>query len=94
MTGQRFEIEGGHPIGGAIAPAGNKNAEATEILRSERTASLLKSLAADPRRIVLIDAPPLLVTSEAGVLTTTGGEGGVRSAGEIGEQTPPRPRLG
>lgn len=26
MTGQRFEIEGGHPIGGAIAPAGNKNA--------------------------------------------------------------------
>ena len=35
-----------------VLPAGNKNAEATEILRSERTASLLASLAADPRRIV------------------------------------------
>jgi len=26
MSGQRFEIEGGHPIGGTIKPAGNKNA--------------------------------------------------------------------
>jgi exopolysaccharide/PEP-CTERM locus tyrosine autokinase len=57
-----------------LLPAGNKNAEATEILRSERTASLLESLAANPRRIVLIDAPPLLVTSEAGVLTSLAGQ--------------------
>ena len=26
MSGQRFEIEGGHPIGGTIRPSGNKNA--------------------------------------------------------------------
>lgn len=26
MSGQRFEIEGGHPIGGHIKPSGNKNA--------------------------------------------------------------------
>ena len=57
-----------------VLPAGNKNAEATEILRSERTASLLASLAADPRRIVLIDSPPLLVTSEAGVVTSLAGQ--------------------
>ena len=56
-----------------VLPAGNKNAEATEILRSERTAALLTSLAADPRRIVLIDSPPLLVTSEAGVVTSLAG---------------------
>jgi exopolysaccharide/PEP-CTERM locus tyrosine autokinase len=57
-----------------LLPAGNKNAEATEILRSDRMASLLASLAADPRRIVLIDAPPLLVTSEAGVVTSLAGQ--------------------
>ena len=57
-----------------VLPAGNKNAEATEILRSERVASLLASLAGDPRRIVLIDAPPLLVTSEAAVVTSLGGQ--------------------
>jgi exopolysaccharide/PEP-CTERM locus tyrosine autokinase len=57
-----------------VLPAGNKNAEATEILRSERMASLLTSLAANPRRIVLIDAPPLLVTSEAGVVTSLAGQ--------------------
>lgn len=57
-----------------VLPAGNKNAEATEILRSERMASLLATLASDPRRIVLIDAPPLLVTSEAAVVTSLGGQ--------------------
>ena len=57
-----------------VLPAGNKNAEATEILRSERLASLLTTLASDPRRIVLIDAPPLLVTSEAAVVTSLGGQ--------------------
>ncbi len=57
-----------------VVPAGNKNAEATEILRSERMASLLASLAADPRRIVLIDSPPMLVTSEAGVVTSLAGQ--------------------
>lgn len=57
-----------------VLPAGNKNAEATEILRSDRVVSLLASLAGDSRRIVLIDAPPLLVTSEAAVVTSLGGQ--------------------
>ena len=57
-----------------VLPAGNKSAEATEILRSERTTSLLESLASDARRIVLIDSPPLLVTSEAGVVTSLAGQ--------------------
>ena len=56
-----------------LLPAGNRHLEATEILRSERTASLLAALASEPRRIVLIDSPPLLVTSEAGVLTSLAG---------------------
>ena len=56
-----------------LLPAGNQHVEATEILRSERTASLLAALASEPRRIVLIDSPPLLVTSEAGVLTSLAG---------------------
>jgi Mrp family chromosome partitioning ATPase len=56
-----------------LLPAGNQHVEATEILRSERTSSLLTALASEPRRIVLIDSPPLLVTSEAGVLTSLAG---------------------
>ncbi len=57
-----------------VLPAGNKHAEATEILRSERTRTLLASLASDPGRIVLIDSPPLLVTTEAGVVTSLAGQ--------------------
>jgi len=57
-----------------ILPAGSRNLQATEILRSERTASLLAALAAESHRIVLIDSPPLLVTSEAGVLTSLAGQ--------------------
>jgi exopolysaccharide/PEP-CTERM locus tyrosine autokinase len=56
-----------------LLPAGNPDVGATEILRSERTASLVAALASEPRRIVLIDSPPLLVTSEAGVLTSLAG---------------------
>ena len=58
----------------SIVPAGRPHAEATEILRSERTAELLASLASNPRRIVLIDCAPLLVTSEAGVLASVAGQ--------------------
>jgi exopolysaccharide/PEP-CTERM locus tyrosine autokinase len=57
-----------------VLPAGSRNLQATEILRSERTASLLAALAAESHRIVLIDSPPLLVTSEAGVLTSLAGQ--------------------
>jgi exopolysaccharide/PEP-CTERM locus tyrosine autokinase len=57
-----------------VLPAGSRNLQATEILRSERTSSLLATLASEPNRIVLIDSPPLLVTSEAGVLTSLAGQ--------------------
>lgn len=57
-----------------VMPAGNRHVEATEILASERMSSMLAGLAAEPRRIVLIDSPPLLVTSEAGVLTSLAGQ--------------------
>ena len=57
-----------------VLPAGSQNLQATEILRSERTSSLLATLASEPHRIVLIDSPPLLVTSEAGVLTSLAGQ--------------------
>ena len=57
-----------------VLPAGLPHAEATEILRAERTRVLLNSLASDPRRIVLIDCAPLLVTSESGVLAALAGQ--------------------
>lgn len=57
-----------------VLPAGRQNAHATEILRSERTASLLGALSAESRRVVLIDSPPLLATSEAGVLASLAGQ--------------------
>lgn len=57
-----------------VLPAGSQNLQATEILRSERTTSMLAVLAAERQRIVLIDSPPLLVTSEAGVLTSLAGQ--------------------
>jgi receptor protein-tyrosine kinase len=57
-----------------LLPAGTQHAEATEILASERMVTLLATLAAVPRRIVLIDTPPLLVTSEAGVLASLAGQ--------------------
>lgn len=57
-----------------ILPAGNQHLEATEILASERAARMLAALAADPQRVVLIDTPPLLATSEAGVLASLAGQ--------------------
>jgi exopolysaccharide/PEP-CTERM locus tyrosine autokinase len=57
-----------------MLPAGNQHVEATEILASERMAAVIAELAAEPRRIVLIDSPPLLVTSEAGALASLAGQ--------------------
>jgi protein-tyrosine kinase len=57
-----------------VMPAGNQHLEATEILASERTVSLLTQLTSEPRRVVLIDSPPLLATTEAGVLTSLAGQ--------------------
>jgi exopolysaccharide/PEP-CTERM locus tyrosine autokinase len=57
-----------------ILPVGRRNSEATEVLRSERTRAILSLLASDPRRIVLIDCAPLLVTSDSGVLASVAGQ--------------------
>lgn len=48
-------------------PAGQLHKNATELLSGKRMAELLESLD-DPETLVLIDSPPLLVTSEGRVL--------------------------
>jgi len=57
-----------------VLPAGTGHAEATEDLGSERMSTLVDALAADPRRLVIIDAPPLLLSSEAGALLPLAGQ--------------------
>jgi Mrp family chromosome partitioning ATPase len=50
----------------SILPAGTPSAGATELLASARMAEITQRLlAADPRRLVLLDSSPLLVTSES-----------------------------
>jgi protein-tyrosine kinase len=59
----------------SLLPAGKRNNYSTELLASEAMEKLLLSLAADcPGRIVLFDAPPLLVTAEAKVLAARVGQ--------------------
>lgn len=48
-------------------PAGQPRADATELLGSPRMAQVLKSLA-DPNLVVLLDSPPLLLSSEGRVV--------------------------
>lgn len=59
----------------SILPAGKRSVVSTELLASDAMAALLVSLAAAERdRIVVFDAPPLLVTSEAKVLASRVGQ--------------------
>jgi len=59
----------------SIVSAGTPNAMATELLASQSMERLLASLAEDhPDRIVIFDAPPLLLTNEAQVLATRVGQ--------------------
>lgn len=52
-----------------ILPAGRPDRRATELLASEKMASLLRQLAKHyPDRIIVFDSPPLLPTTEAPVL--------------------------
>jgi protein-tyrosine kinase len=49
-----------------VLPAGRKHPQATELLASERMSAVMKELATRySDRIVLLDSPPLLLTSEA-----------------------------
>lgn len=59
----------------SLLPAGRPNNHSTELLASEAMEKLLLSFAADyPGRIILFDAPPLLVTNEARVLAARVGQ--------------------
>jgi exopolysaccharide/PEP-CTERM locus tyrosine autokinase len=59
----------------SILPAGTSHPHATELLASDGMNQLIERLASDePRRIVVFDTPPLLVTSESRVLASHMGQ--------------------
>jgi exopolysaccharide/PEP-CTERM locus tyrosine autokinase len=59
-----------------VLPAGRKHAQSTELLASERMEQVMHELATRyPDRIIVMDSPPLLVTSEA--------QAAARPAGQI-----------
>lgn len=59
----------------SILPAGGRVANTAELLSSNRMGKILKSLCArDPRRILLLDSSPLLVTNEGRALVKLVGQ--------------------
>jgi protein-tyrosine kinase len=59
----------------SVLPAGRHVANITELLAAERTREVLARLAeANPRRILLFDAPPALLASPASALATHAGQ--------------------
>ena len=59
----------------SLLPAGRRHHLSTELLASGAMDKLMRTLASDyPRQIVVFDAPPLLVTSEAKVLASRVGQ--------------------
>lgn len=61
--------------GFSLLPAGRRVEGAAELFTSARMRQLLmRLLAADPRRIVVIDSPPLLITSEGRALVKIAGQ--------------------
>lgn len=63
-------------VGGlSILPAGGTHDGATELLASARMSAVVTRLIArNPRRIVLFDSPPLLVSSESRALSSIAGQ--------------------
>lgn len=58
-----------------VLPAGSKHAQATELLASARMSHILRELAVRyPDRIIILDSPPLLLTSEAQALARQVGQ--------------------
>jgi protein-tyrosine kinase len=52
-----------------VVPVGRQSIHATELLASDRMREVIRELEAlDPRSIVLVDSPPMLLTNEARVL--------------------------
>lgn len=69
-----------------ILPAGSGHPQATELLASERMSQIVHELATRyPDRIILLDSPPLLITSEAQALA--GQVGQIALVVEAGETT-------
>jgi protein-tyrosine kinase len=59
----------------SLLPAGAKRADDTELIASERTATVLAELlAADPARLIIFDSPPALAASPASVLAMLVGQ--------------------
>ncbi len=58
-----------------VLPAGRKHTQSTELLASDRMADVIEELATRyPDRIIIMDSPPLLLTSEAQALTKQAGQ--------------------
>ena len=58
-----------------VLPAGRKHTQSTELLASDRMAAVVKELATRyPDRIIIMDSPPLLMTSEAQALAKQAGQ--------------------
>ena len=57
-----------------VLPAGTFNDNSCELLSSERMIDILSQLLKADNRIVLFDAPPMLATVEASVLTRLAGQ--------------------
>jgi protein-tyrosine kinase len=58
-----------------VLPAGRQHPQATELLASERMSSVVAELAQRyPDRLIILDSPPLLVTSEAQALAAQVGQ--------------------
>lgn len=59
----------------SLLPAGTKSNTDTELLASKRTGEIIAALlAADPKRLVIFDSPPVLAASPASVLATHAGQ--------------------
>jgi protein-tyrosine kinase len=59
----------------SLLPAGRQNDSATELLASARMDQVIDRLTScDPRRIVLLDSPPLLLSSESRALVQIAGQ--------------------
>jgi Mrp family chromosome partitioning ATPase len=58
-----------------VLPAGRRHAQSTELLASNRMATVIDELATRyPDRIIVVDSPPLLITSEAQALARQVGQ--------------------
>lgn len=71
-----------------ILPAGRRHAQSTELLASNRMEAVIDELATRyPDRIIIMDSPPLLITSEAQALAQQAGQIAlVIEAGKTGHQ--------